>query len=558
MKTLSIALLAGLALVAGSAASAASRPAHGPRLGVVPHRGAAHITSKVASRTSTARADATCGTSCSSYEAAIDTYFTDVAHDSGSSSNVYSVATQYCEGVANLANSCNGLGTPIAYNETFAGSFVDTNAYPSNGCTDTYLGTGDTHCLTDLQLEAEIKKVIAAQGWPTGTSDLFFIFTPSDVGSCFDPGSVSTGDSCSTNSFCAYHSNFLDGGSQVVYGVEPDGATIPTGGCDYHLQDPNGASVDPTINTISHEQNEAITDPLGTGWLAADQQSEIGDLCAWTFGAPLGGSDPAEWNQTINGHHYWLQEEYSNAPIASAGCVQYLGGTASQPDPVLKDGTGPLLYFTGPVMQTNTVHAIYWIPSSSGAPANSAAPIVSGVAAVGKTLTTSTGSWSNSPSSYSYTWQSCSSSGTNCVNISGATDSSYTLASGDAGHEIRSEVSATNSSGSSSYVPSTPTAVVVGVPKASSKPQISGKARVGKVLAAHSGTWTNAPTSFRYQWLRCSAKGTSCKRISRATKPAYKLVRRDAGHRLRLRVTATNIAGSASSTSGTTRLTARH
>ena len=45
-------------------------------------------------------------------------------------------------------------------------------------------------------------------------------------------------------------------------------------------------------------------------------------------------------------------------------------------------------------------------------------------------------------------WQDCDSSGNNCTNISGATSSSYTLASGDVGHTIRAVVTATNTGGS--------------------------------------------------------------------------------------------------------------
>jgi hypothetical protein len=548
MKTLSIVLLAGLALLAGSTANAASRPAgRAGLLGVVPHRAAPAVTPMALGRTLAAAGKAqTCGVSCTDYEAAIDRYFTDVAHDSGTTSNIYSVATQYSDTTG-----------PIAYTSTFAGSTVDTKAYPANGCNDTLSGAGDTHCLTDAQLAAEIKRVVAAEGWPTGTENLYFIFTPSNVGICFKPGNAASGDQCSTNSFCAYHNDTFANGSPVIYAVEPDDETIPTGGCDYGVQAPNGANVDPTLNTISHEHNEAITDPEGDAWFASDG-GEDGDLCAWTFGTPLGGSTElgTAYNQVINGHDYWLQEEYSNLATALGGCVQQLGGTPSAPDPAVHDGTGPLLYEGGPVMRTNTVRAIYWMPPT---PTNAEPPVVSGLAAVGKTLTTSNGTWEGSPSSYGYQWQSCSSSGTGCTNVAGATGASYKIASGYAGSEIRSEVRASNTSGPSGYVASTPTAVVIDIPHASAKPRISGRARVGRVLSSSQGRWTGSPSSFRYQWLRCSSKGTKCKRIAHATRPKYKLTRRDAKHKLRVRVTATNVAGFGRSTSGTTRLAAaRH
>ena len=68
-------------------------------------------------------------------------------------------------------------------------------------------------------------------------------------------------------------------------------------------------------------------------------------------------------------------------------------------------------------MHTNTTYAIYWLPT----PGNATVPAVSGTAAVNHTLTTSAGAWSGAPNGYHYQWQRCSSTGTSCVSISGAT-----------------------------------------------------------------------------------------------------------------------------------------
>ena len=69
-------------------------------------------------------------------------------------------------------------------------------------------------------------------------------------------------------------------------------------------------------------------------------------------------------------------------------------------------------------------------------PVNTSQPTISGQTVVGDTLTAANGSWSNGPTGYSYQWQDCDRSGANCSNISGATSSSYKLASGDAGDTI--------------------------------------------------------------------------------------------------------------------------
>ena len=93
--------------------------------------------------------------------------------------------------------------------------------------------------------------------------------------------------------------------------------------------------------------------------------------------------------------------------------------------------------------------------------------------------------------------------------------------------------------------------MVVDVPAVTKAPHISGRAKVGKKLSGSHGSWTYAP-SYVYQWLRCNAHGGSCSRIHVATHATYKLTKRDVRHRLRLRVTAANAAGSKTAVSSAT------
>jgi hypothetical protein len=71
----------------------------------------------------------------------------------------------------------------------------------------------------------------------------------------------------------------------------------------------------------------------------------------------------------------------------------------------------------------------------------------------------------------------------------------------------------------------------------------------GLLYGSSDGTWSNSPTSYARQWLRCDAAGAACAPIGGATSATYDPVAADAGRTLELQVTATNAAGSATATS---------
>jgi hypothetical protein len=226
----------------------------------------------------------------SDYSSVINQYFTDVAADSGKSSNVYYADTQYSDSAGK-----------IPYTVTNGGSVVDTNPFPASGCSDSVSQT--TVCLSDAQIQAEVKRVATAQGWGNGTGKEFFMFTAKNVGSC-----VSSSE-CAFSYYCAYHSNFASSGT-YLYANMPYSDTVPAD-CDAQSH-PNGSDADATLNVTSHEHNETITDPLGNAWY--DRAGyENGDKCAWYFGTSIGSTSHGAYNQLINGHGYELQEEYSNA-----------------------------------------------------------------------------------------------------------------------------------------------------------------------------------------------------------------------------------------------------
>jgi hypothetical protein len=219
------------------------------------------------------------------YTTLIDRFLSDVAADSGKTSNVYYSDTQY---------------SGIRYSSAFGGSAVDNDPFPASGCTDSVAQT--TVCLSDAQLQAEVTKIKARLGWVSNPTTLFFVFTPKNVGSC-------AGSDCAFSTYCAYHSWYGSGSSVTLYANQPYTDTVPSA-CDAGKH-PNGDEADPTINVVSHEHNEAITDEQGSAWYDLAGY-ENGDKCAWNFGAAIGATTYGSYNQLINGHPYMLQQEYSN------------------------------------------------------------------------------------------------------------------------------------------------------------------------------------------------------------------------------------------------------
>jgi DNA/RNA endonuclease G (NUC1) len=151
-------------------------------------------------------------------------------------------------------------------------------------------------------------------------------------------------------------------------------------------------------------------------------------------------------------------------------------------------------------------------------------PTISGTATAGSTLTANAGTWT-SGAALAYQWLR------DGTVISGATASTYTVATADRGHKLSVKVTGSKSG----YLTTTKTSAVIGVANvfaAAPTPTISGTPTVGSTLTATAGAWSPAAT-LAYQWLRDGSP------ISGATKSTYVVAAADRGHKVSVRVTAT-------------------
>lgn len=161
-------------------------------------------------------------------------------------------------------------------------------------------------------------------------------------------------------------------------------------------------------------------------------------------------------------------------------------------------------------------------------------PSINGMPAPGQQLVCDHGSWSNSPTGYTYQWNRDGTA------ISEAIGSTYVVASGDAGHALTCTVIASNDAGPSAPATSLPVSVptaALGVPVDVTLPVISGSPATGNKLSCGNGQWTNDPSRYTEQWNRDGQP------IANATGATYVVQFVDEAETLTCTVIASNAAG---------------
>ncbi len=174
----------------------------------------------------------------------------------------------------------------------------------------------------------------------------------------------------------------------------------------------------------------------------------------------------------------------------------------------------------------------------SNAPANTVAPVASGLTVQGSTLSCTTGTWTGlTPITYTYQWRRAG------VAIVGATNSTYVTQAADIGAAVDCLVTATNSVGPTS-VDSNNITVTPIPPVNTVAPVVSGLTPVGSTLTTTNGTWTGTPTiAFTYQWQNAGVD------IVGETASTYVTQAGDAGDAVRCVVTGTNAAAAVAANS---------
>jgi hypothetical protein len=165
-------------------------------------------------------------------------------------------------------------------------------------------------------------------------------------------------------------------------------------------------------------------------------------------------------------------------------------------------------------------------------------------------LSLTAGTWDGStPITFTYSWRRCNPVGdlATCVEIPGATTTTYTPTAQDIGFSIRVWIVGTNLIGSDTAITNHTFPIVDRQhfkPSVLKAPSVAGTLTTGRQLTADVGTFTgDLPIRTTFVWQRCDATGANCHVIANARKVVYFPIVADVGYTLRVAVTATNAYG---------------
>ena len=236
------------------------------------------------------------------------------------------------------------LGQPSDYWSTTVEQYGDKTGHPTLGKSVLVSTYWDNHTpeksVNDTNLGTEAAATI---NWLhiTDTNDANVVIA-AQQGTCFAAsGGVTFAGNCGTpqaSGYCAFHDWDVNTANSSLHlpwvnlPYQPDAGV----GCGQTFINSPGTNDGYSI-TGGHELMEAITDPIGTGWVDnADTTSggEIADKCAW--GGQLWGDNDPYGNVTLGGGTFAMQSLWSNAVT---GCVLNGGLPLSVTTPATQTAT---------------------------------------------------------------------------------------------------------------------------------------------------------------------------------------------------------------------------
>ena len=205
------------------------------------------------------------------------TILTDLANSIGGSP-YFNINTTYTD----------GAGTAITNSVTYAGSTTDNYSRGTR--------------LSDTAIRGVVSDAITSGRLPKDTNGIYFVLTSQDV--------TATSGFCSR--YCGWHTAASISGSDIKYSFVGNAARCLSS-CAAQSTGPNGnAGADGMASIISHELEEAVTDPDLNAWYDSSGE-ENADKCAWTFGTTSTAGNGSKYNMTLGSRNYLIQQNWVNA-----------------------------------------------------------------------------------------------------------------------------------------------------------------------------------------------------------------------------------------------------
>ncbi|MBE2315655.1 S8 family serine peptidase [Solirubrobacter sp. CPCC 204708] len=261
-------------------------------------------------------------------------------------------------------------------------------------------------------------------------------------------------------------------------------------------------------------------------------------------------AEPGTWDQqNVTFTYSWFRCTAAHGTIVT-GCEPVGVGTEyllSAQDIGMRIGVRVRAATTG---GEATIDSALTVPIAMHALSNTTRPAIGGDGYPGETLLGDPGRWTFPNVDLTFDWRRCDADGvTGCLSVGDGTPR-FPVTGADEAHTIVLVITATFA-GQTATAQSVPLAIRPRpVPVSVAPPVVTGLAKRGQVLTATTGTWSNTPSRFAYQWLRCL--NGDCQPISGAMLDSYRVTKADEGHTLAVLVTATNSWGSGSERSAET------
>ena len=182
----------------------------------------------------------------------------------------------------------NGSNTHVSNSVQYFGSTTDNYSQGS--------------ALSDSAIQAIVSSAITSGRLPLDSNAVYFVLTTADVNE--------TSGFCTQ--YCGWHTRGTISGTDIKYSFVGNPDRCPSA-CAAQTTGPNGnAGADGMASIISHELEEAVTDPDLNAWYDT-RGAENADKCAWTFGTTQTAANGSKYNMTLGSMHYLIQRNWVNA-----------------------------------------------------------------------------------------------------------------------------------------------------------------------------------------------------------------------------------------------------